>query len=282
MILKGDPNFKEDDVRHKHEVMLRLRGQPNVVSLHDIFEVSDHVSFIMDLCCGRNLFDFIAQQHPAGCSEQLFNAVRGCSEQIVLHRARDCPNHECYSILSCGWSRARWHQAWEYRALWKQHNLTWGQAYRFWVVNNHPSWSCDYWRHPKLHGARSLPSKLRLWSWYMECGVHHVQARHWTKPFPSSRSQLQRCTRKTTSCVPTILENVSIFQSGQTNFRKWKRRAFQNVSNGSIDAIDSWWVFQHPWVVHHMDSSKESLCCWKEKKLVPWGMYLKMRMHLMS
>ena len=93
MISKGDPNFKEDDVRHKHDVMLRLRGQPNVVSLHDIFEVSDHVSLIMDLCCGRNLFDFIAQQHPAGCSEQLvahvivqiMSAIRSCHAAGVVH-----------------------------------------------------------------------------------------------------------------------------------------------------------------------------------------------------
>ena len=93
VISKKEKNFNVDDVRRETEIMLKLSDQPNVVSLRGFFEDSEYAFLIMDLCSGGDLFDFIAQQHPSGCSEQLvahvmlqlMSAIRSCHEVGVMH-----------------------------------------------------------------------------------------------------------------------------------------------------------------------------------------------------
>ena len=73
--------------------MLRLSGQLNVVNLRGIYENSDYVFLVMDLCSGGDLFDFIAVDHPSGCSEQLvahvmlqiMAALQSCHAAGVMH-----------------------------------------------------------------------------------------------------------------------------------------------------------------------------------------------------
>ena len=93
MLSKYNKNFNEEDVRKEVQIMLRLSGRLNVVNLRGIFENSDYVFLVMDLCLGGDLFDFIALQHPSGCSEQLvahvmlqvMTAIQCCHAAGVMH-----------------------------------------------------------------------------------------------------------------------------------------------------------------------------------------------------
>ena len=93
MLSKYNKNFNAEDVRKEVQIMLRLSGQLNVVNLRGIFENADYVFLVMDLCSGGDLFDFIAMQHPSGCSEQIvahvmlqiMAAIQSCHAAGVMH-----------------------------------------------------------------------------------------------------------------------------------------------------------------------------------------------------
>ena len=93
MLSKYNRNFNAKDVREEVQIMLRLSGQLNVVHLRGIYENSDYVFLVMDLCSGGDLFDFIAVQNPSGCSEQvvahvmlqLMTALQSCHAAGVMH-----------------------------------------------------------------------------------------------------------------------------------------------------------------------------------------------------
>jgi calcium-dependent protein kinase len=93
MLSKYNRDCNVEDVRKEVRIMQRLSGQLNVVNLHGIYESSSYVFLVMDLCSGGDLFDFIALQHPLGCSEQLvahvmlqiMTAVQSCHAAGVMH-----------------------------------------------------------------------------------------------------------------------------------------------------------------------------------------------------
>lgn len=93
VLSKRNKTFDAEKVRKEAEIMLRLSGQLNIVNLRGIFENSDCVFLIMDLCSGGDLFDFIAVQHPSGCSEQMvahvmlqiMTAIQSCHALGVIH-----------------------------------------------------------------------------------------------------------------------------------------------------------------------------------------------------
>ena len=93
VLSKYNKNFNAEDVRKEVWIMLRLSGQLNVVNLRGVFENSDYVFLVMDLCSGGDSFDFIALQHPSGCSEQIVAhvmfqiraAIQSCHAVGVMH-----------------------------------------------------------------------------------------------------------------------------------------------------------------------------------------------------
>ena len=249
MISKRDPNFDEDDVRHEYEIMLRLRGQPNVVSLREIFESSDHVSLVMDLCSGGDLFDFIAQQHPTGCSEQLvahvmlqiMSAIRSCHAVGVVHGDVKPEN-----IVLCGSNTM----------LPEVKLIDFGlstitQADHVTTIAGTPSYmapevfqrsygcAADVWStgcimYKLVTGQRLF--HLQGLSYSVAQGRQLCAYQQFLRTFPSSKA----CKRISENGRGVLLKMLAVDPSALLTVHEF---------------------FQHPWAVHHMDRSKECLSC---------------------
>ena len=250
MISKRDPNFDEDDVRHEYEIMRRLRGQPNVVSLRDVFEDSDHVSLVMDLCSGGDLFDFIAQQHPAGCSEQLvahvmlqiMSAIRSCHAVGVVHgdvKPENIVLCESNTILpevkliDFGLSTITRADD-DVTTIAGTPSYMAPEVFRRCYSCAADVWSAGCSMYKLVTGQRLF--HLQGLSYSAAQGRQLRAYQQFLRTFPSSEA----CRRISENGRDVLLKMLAVDPSARL----------------TVDEF-----FQHPWAVHHMDRSKESLCC---------------------
>ncbi|KAL9236927.1 hypothetical protein vseg_011539 [Gypsophila vaccaria] len=81
-----------DDVRREIQIMQHLSGQGNIVEFKGVYEDTQSVHVVMELCVGGELFDrIIAQGHyseraAAGIFRQIVRVVRICHFMGVMHR----------------------------------------------------------------------------------------------------------------------------------------------------------------------------------------------------
>ncbi|XP_057867291.1 calcium-dependent protein kinase 17 isoform X2 [Cryptomeria japonica] len=85
---------KEDieDVRREIQIMILLRGQPNIVEMKEAFEDKQAVHLVMELCAGGELFDrIIAKGHyteraAAAVIRTIIQVVHTCHTMGIMHR----------------------------------------------------------------------------------------------------------------------------------------------------------------------------------------------------
>ncbi|KAK9714924.1 hypothetical protein RND81_06G131100 [Saponaria officinalis] len=88
LVTKND----KDDLRREIQILQHLSGQGNIVAFKDVFEDTQSVHVVMELCVGGELFDrIIAQGHyseqaAAKICRQVVEIVRVCHFMGVLHR----------------------------------------------------------------------------------------------------------------------------------------------------------------------------------------------------
>ncbi|KAK9714980.1 hypothetical protein RND81_06G135200 [Saponaria officinalis] len=88
LVTKND----KDDLRREIQILQHLSGQGNIVAFKDVFEDTQSVHVVMELCVGGELFDrIIAQGHyseqaAAKICRQVVEVVRVCHFMGVLHR----------------------------------------------------------------------------------------------------------------------------------------------------------------------------------------------------
>lgn len=83
-----DHQYMKDET----ELMTRVRGHPNVVSLHDSLEDKGNYYLVMDLCAGGELMDRIVKHRhfsekvASKYFRQMLEAVQHCHARNVMHR----------------------------------------------------------------------------------------------------------------------------------------------------------------------------------------------------
>ncbi|KAL5998095.1 Calcium-dependent protein kinase 29 [Asimina triloba] len=81
-----------EDVRREVEIMRHLPGHPNIVRLREVFEDSQAVHLVMELCEGGELFErIVARGHyteraAAAATKTMVQVVKLCHEHGVMHR----------------------------------------------------------------------------------------------------------------------------------------------------------------------------------------------------
>jgi calcium-dependent protein kinase len=81
-----------DDIKREVNIMQHLSGQPNTVEFRGVYEDSQSVHLVMELCAGGELFDrIIAKGHyserdAAKIFREIVNVVHACHFMGVMHR----------------------------------------------------------------------------------------------------------------------------------------------------------------------------------------------------
>ncbi|KAL0308235.1 UNVERIFIED_CONTAM: Calcium-dependent protein kinase [Sesamum radiatum] len=81
-----------DDVRREIEIMHRLSGRPNIVSIKGAYEDSVAVHVVMELCTGGELYDRIvrwgrySEKKAAEFTKTIFSVIETCHSLGVMHR----------------------------------------------------------------------------------------------------------------------------------------------------------------------------------------------------
>ena len=86
------PKNGEETVHREVEIMQHLSGHPGVVTLKEVYDDSDSIHLIMELCSGGRLLDCITQegiyseQKAAKLLKELILVIKYCHEMGVVHR----------------------------------------------------------------------------------------------------------------------------------------------------------------------------------------------------
>lgn len=80
-------------VRREVHILGRLRHQPNIVTIYDVFEDKEKIHVIMELCAGGELFEFMVGR-GGPCSEveasrimrSVVTGIEACHSMGVIHR----------------------------------------------------------------------------------------------------------------------------------------------------------------------------------------------------
>ncbi|XP_078433000.1 phosphoenolpyruvate carboxylase-related kinase 2 [Wolffia australiana] len=86
------PKNGEETVHREVEIMQHLSGHPGVVTLMKVYDDSDSVHLIMELCSGGRLLDHIAreemhsEQKAAQLMKELVLVIKYCHDMGVIHR----------------------------------------------------------------------------------------------------------------------------------------------------------------------------------------------------
>ena len=85
--------FDVESLQREIQMLVRLVGHPNIVTLHEVYEDDYSVCLVMDLCSGGELFTRISERRPSGHSEQeaadmMYQIMRGlqtCHSVGIAH-----------------------------------------------------------------------------------------------------------------------------------------------------------------------------------------------------
>lgn len=81
-----------EDIRREVRILNLMKGHPNVVQLHDVYEDINSVYLIMECCHGGELFDHIvnsgqlSERDAAGIVRTMLSVVGHCHDVNVVHR----------------------------------------------------------------------------------------------------------------------------------------------------------------------------------------------------
>ena len=93
-IAKENLNSQElvDNVRREVHILERLRHQPHIVTIYDVFEEEEKIHVIMELCSGGELFEFMVGRGPSSEAEaaqimgSIVTSIEACHSKGVIHR----------------------------------------------------------------------------------------------------------------------------------------------------------------------------------------------------
>ncbi|CAA6659479.1 unnamed protein product [Spirodela intermedia] len=86
------PKNGEETVHREVEIMQHLSGHPGVVTLNAVYDDSDNIYLIMELCSGGRLLDQItregtySEQKAAKLLKELILVIKYCHDMGVVHR----------------------------------------------------------------------------------------------------------------------------------------------------------------------------------------------------
>lgn len=104
VIPKADPFNTFPRIRHEVKIMFALQHQPNIITLHDVFEDADYVYLVMELGNGGELLEdfnrrfrkadpaqrplppLYSEAEAASIMFQIMSAIRACQSVGVVHR----------------------------------------------------------------------------------------------------------------------------------------------------------------------------------------------------
>lgn len=104
VIPKADPFNTFPKIRHEVKILFALLHQPNIITLHDVFEDADYVYLVMELCNGGELLEdfnrrsrkidpaqrplppLYSEAEVASIMFQIMSAIRACQSVGVVHR----------------------------------------------------------------------------------------------------------------------------------------------------------------------------------------------------
>ncbi|KAF5827472.1 kinase-like domain-containing protein [Dunaliella salina] len=73
-----------DGIKHEAEVMMHLRGHPNIVEIMGLFEDASHIHIIQELCAGGDLLSKMAKSLEP-CSEDLAAYITRSMLLVIRH-----------------------------------------------------------------------------------------------------------------------------------------------------------------------------------------------------
>lgn len=85
--------FNVESLQREIQVLFKLVGHPNIVTLHEVYEDDYRVYLVMDLCSGGELYYRISKRRPSGHSEeeaadimyQVLRGLRTCHSIGIAH-----------------------------------------------------------------------------------------------------------------------------------------------------------------------------------------------------